>query len=61
MDPIYLALGGAVVSLAGVVFRLQEVARKRAEEDALFWRDRALRSTGLAEVATAEAEKRSSR
>lgn len=61
LDPIILALGGAVSALAGVVFRIQDQRAKRAEEEVIYWRDKALASIGLAAIATDEAEKRRGR
>lgn len=58
MDPIILALGGTVSALAGVIFRIQEQRAKRAEEAELYWRDKALTSMGLAQMAVDVAEKR---
>ena len=59
MDPIYVALGTAITGLAGVVYRTLDQRAKRAEDEALFWREKALTAMGLAEIATDVARKRS--
>ena len=61
MDPIVTALAGAIVTIAGVLFRELVKARYEAKADALFWRNKALENYGLAEIATDVAEKRSVR
>lgn len=61
MDPIVTALAGAIVTIAGILFRELVKSRDEAKADAAFWRDRALKGTGLAKIATGLAEKRSKR
>lgn len=56
LDPVVVALGGAVTTLAGIVYRELVRGRNRAEADADWWRRRALGMTGLAQIATDEAE-----
>lgn len=46
-----VALGGVVSTLAAVIFRAMEQRAKRAEDAEVFWRDRALTGTGLAQMA----------
>ena len=58
MDPIYLALGGAVSGLAGIIFRIQEQRIKRAETGELFWRGKFFAQLGMTDMALDEAEKR---
>lgn len=56
MDPLaYLAaVAGALVTVVGLFYR--ELLRRAvaAEEEADFWRDRALAAQGLAEIAAEE-------
>ena len=59
MDPIYIALGGAVSALAGLIYKDLTSRVKSAEEDRDFWREKALTAMGLAEIATDVARKRS--
>lgn len=64
MDPLaYLVpVVGALVTVAGILYR--ELLRRAAdaEADADFWRDRALAAQGLAEIAAEElARKRRTR
>lgn len=58
MDPwqVIAILAGTVSTLAGLLYRhiLRELADERAEK--LYWRERALSGTGLAEIATEQAE-----
>lgn len=51
-----VALGGVVSTLAAVVFRLQEQRAKKAEEGEVYWREKALTSMGLAQMAVDVAE-----
>lgn len=57
IDPIVAAVAGALVTVVGLFYRhlLQEKAK--CEADALFWREQALRGTGLSEIATEQAER----
>ena len=58
IDPLLVAVTGALTTVAGMFYRhlLKEKEEDRAE--IVFWRDRALIGTGLAEIAEAEAERR---
>lgn len=56
MDPVVVALGGVVSTLAAVIFRAMEQRAKRAEDAEVFWRDKALTSMGLAQMAVDVAE-----
>jgi len=58
MDPIYVALGGVISTLATLFWRELVKRAERAERDADFWRDKALEGTALAEIATDVAERR---
>lgn len=57
MTPELFAVVGAIVTLAGIFYRhlLKQLAEEKAEK--LYWRDRALEGTSLAEIATEQAEK----
>jgi len=58
MDPIYVALGGAITGLAGLLYRHLLKEKEEDKAEIVFWRDRALEGTGLAEIATDVAERR---
>lgn len=51
IDPVVAAVAGALVTVAGLFYRnlLQQLAEEKAESK--FWRDRALNSQALAEIA----------
>lgn len=57
-EVVIAALATAVTTLAGLFYR--ELLRRatEAESESKFWRDRALEGTGLAEIATDVAERR---
>ena len=60
IDPALVAVAGALSTVAGLLYRQLLQRAERAEEEADYWRDKALESTGLAQIATDEAEKRRS-
>lgn len=57
IDPALAAVTGALVTVAGLFYRALLQRAESAEEDADFWRDKALESTALAQIATDVAEK----
>jgi hypothetical protein len=59
IDPALVAVAGALSTVAGLLYRQLLQRAERAEEDADYWRDKALASTGQAQIATDVAEKRS--
>lgn len=58
LDPALIAVAGALSTVAGLLFREMTKRSERCEKEAEFWRDRALRLGGLAELALDEAERR---
>jgi hypothetical protein len=60
LDPgvVIGALATAISAIAGVLYREMKLRAERCERDALYWRERALSSTGLAELAVDTAERR---
>lgn len=58
LDPALIAVAGALSTVAAVLYRELVKSRDEARADAAFWRERALRLTGLADLALEEAEKR---
>jgi hypothetical protein len=58
IDPIVVALGGVVSTLAGLLYRALLQRADRAERSEEFWRDRALTHIGMTDLALDEAEKR---
>lgn len=59
LDPALAAVVGALSTVAGLLYRQLLQRAERAEEDADYWRDKALESMSLAQIATDVAEKRS--
>ena len=59
IDPALVAVAGALSTVAGLLYRQLLQRAERAEEDADYWRDEALKNIGLAAIATDVAEKRS--
>lgn len=59
IDPALVAVAGALSTVAGLLYRELLKRAERCEAETRFWRDRALRLAGLAELALEEAEKRS--
>lgn len=57
IDPIVVALAGAIVTIAGLFYRHLLLQLDEEKEEARYWRDRALEGTGLAEIATEQAER----
>lgn len=58
LDPALIAVAGALSTVAGLLYRELLKRSERCEAETKFWRDRALRLTGLADLALEEAEKR---
>lgn len=58
IDPALVAVAGALSTVAGLLYRQLLQRAERAEEDADYWRDKALVNHGLAQIATDAAEKR---
>lgn len=58
VSPELLAVIGALVTVVGLYYRslLSQIAEEKREAE--FWRDKALGATGLAELATDEADRR---
>lgn len=56
IDPALVAVAGALSTVAGLLYRQLLQRAERAEEDADYWRDKALESHGLAQIATDVAE-----
>ena len=61
LDPIVIALAGAVSTLAGILYRALIHRAEKAEKDASFWRDKFFGQLGMTDLALDEAEKRSAR
>ena len=61
LDPIVIALAGAVSGLAGILYKALIQRAEKAETDAAFWREKALGQLGMTDLALDEAEKRSAR
>jgi len=59
IDPTLVAVAGALSTVAGLLYRALLHRAERAEDDALFWRERYLASMGFAGMALDEAERRS--
>lgn len=60
IDPVVVALGGAITTMAGVLFRELVKRAERAEADAAEWEARYFRQVGMTDLAIDETEKRGS-
>lgn len=61
IDPVVASLAGAIVTLAGVIFRLQTQRAERAEREAAEWRERYMGFAGIADFAIDQAERKAGR
>lgn len=60
MDPAIIigAVATALSTVAGLLYRELLRRAEAAEQNAIYWRDRAILSQGLSELSTDEAERR---
>ena len=56
IDPLLVAVAGALSTVAGLLYRQLLQRAERAEKSEIYWRDRALLGTGLAEIAESDLE-----
>lgn len=59
IDPALVAVAGALSTVAGLLYRAMLHRAERAEEEAQFWRDKALAQIGMTAIAIDAAEARS--